>query len=60
MGLKYTVETVGELKQALGLIPDDTTFQCLFDGVDYRKLEVQFCYEFDPEARFVKFTLPED
>jgi hypothetical protein len=60
MGLKYTVETIGELKKAIALIPEDVTFQCEFDGTDYRKLDVQLCYDFDPEARFVKFTLPED
>lgn len=53
MGLKYTVETIGELRKALAHVPDDVTFQVSCDGADYRKLEVQSFYDREPE-RFVR------
>lgn len=54
MGLKYTVETVGELKKALAHVPDDVTFQVICDGAEYRKFEVKSFYDREPEC-FVKF-----
>jgi hypothetical protein len=58
MGLRYTVETIGELRKALAGVPDDVTFQCNFDGMDYRELEVQSHFDSDHDARFIRFTLP--
>ena len=52
MGLKYTVGTVGELKKAIAGIPDDIPFQILCDSADYRLMEIQSCYDTEPE-RFV-------
>jgi hypothetical protein len=56
MGLKFTVETIGELRAVLRNLPDELTFQCLFDGADYRKLDVQSMYDNDPEGRLVVFS----
>jgi hypothetical protein len=54
MGLKHTVETIGELRSALSGIPDEVPFQIICDCGDYRKFEVQSHYDREPE-RFVKF-----
>ncbi len=59
MGLKYTVETIGELRKALAHVTDATRFQFLFDGADYRKLEVQSHYDGSTEG-FVKFAPVEE
>lgn len=59
MGLKYTVETIGELKLFLNSVPNDTPFQFLFDGTDYRKLSVQVLYDRGPE-QFVKMEPVEE
>lgn len=59
MGLKYTVETIGELKLWLKSVPDDTPFKFLFDGADYRKLSIQMLYDKEPE-RFVKIEPVEE
>ncbi len=59
MGLKYTVETVGELRKALAHVADDIPIQFLFDGADYRKLDVQSLYAREPEA-FVRIAPSEE
>jgi hypothetical protein len=59
VGLKYTVETIGELRKAIAHVPDDITFQFLFDGADYRKLDVQSIYE-GQEGAFVKIEPTEE
>jgi hypothetical protein len=59
MGLKYTVETVGELRKALAHVPDDVPFQFMFDGADYRSLDIQSLYDGKQEA-FVKIEPTEE
>ena len=54
MASKFTIETVGDMRKALAGISDDTPFQILCDGADYRKLESQLCYPGDRE-QFVRF-----
>ncbi len=53
MGLKYTVETVGELRKALANVPDDIPFIIVCDDSEYVKFEVQSLHDREPE-RFVK------
>lgn len=59
MGLKYTAETVGDIKKYLNSIPDDIPFQFLFDGADYRKLSFQSLYDHEPE-RYIKIEPVEE
>lgn len=58
MGLKFTVETIGELRAALAHVPDDIPFQVMCDEMEFRKFEVQSHYDHEPE-RFVKFEAVE-
>jgi hypothetical protein len=58
MGVKYEVETVGELRLALTTMPADLPLQLLIDGADYGKLELQACYEKEPEG-FLRITVPD-
>ena len=53
------VETIGELREALKGVPDDVAFQFLFDGADYRKLDVTDCYP-NEDGRFVRIEPSEE
>lgn len=56
MGLKYTVETIGELRKVLANVPSNTPFRVRMDGCDWDKMEVQSYDDGKPEC-FVKFKI---
>lgn len=42
--MKRRIETILDLKNAIAGIPNDMTFRFLFDGADYRVVELELCY----------------
>ena len=57
MGLKYTVETIGELRQIIKNLPDDCPFEIRVEKDNdwtFQKFEVQSFYDNEKEM-FVRF-----